>query len=42
MAELAMKQKCATVLALNKWDVAQTDLEDTKARVERKLRQRPR
>jgi GTPase len=41
VAELAMKQKCATVIALNKWDVTQTDLEDAKARVGRKLRQRP-
>jgi GTP-binding protein len=41
VAELAMKQKCATVIALNKWDIAQTDLEDAKARVARKLRQRP-
>jgi GTP-binding protein len=41
VAELAMKQKCATVIALNKWDVTRTDLEDAKARVTRKLRQRP-
>jgi GTP-binding protein len=41
VAELAMKQKCATVIALNKWDITQTDLEDAKARVVRKLRQRP-
>jgi GTPase len=41
VAELAMKKKCATVIALNKWDVTQTDLEDAKARVARKLRQRP-
>ncbi len=41
VAELAMKQKCATVISLNKWDVTQTDLEDAKARVARKLRQRP-
>jgi GTPase len=41
VAELAMKSKCATVIALNKWDVGQTDLEDAKARVARKLRQRP-
>jgi GTPase len=41
VAELAMKQKCATVIALNKWDITQTDLEDAKARVARKLRQRP-
>ncbi len=41
VAELAMKSKCATVIALNKWDVTGTDLEDAKARVARKLRQRP-
>jgi GTP-binding protein len=41
VAELAMKKKCATVMALNKWDVTDTDLEDAKARVARKLRQRP-
>jgi GTPase len=41
VAELAMKQKCATVLALNKWDITQTDLEDAKARVAKKVRQRP-
>jgi GTPase len=55
VAELAMKKKCATVIALNKWDrlvqapgsagragiASTTDLEDAKARVARKLRQRP-
>jgi GTP-binding protein len=41
VAEMAMQNKCATVLALNKWDVTQTDLEDAKARVAKKLRQRP-
>jgi GTP-binding protein len=41
VAELAMKEKCATVIALNKWDVTRTDLEDAKARVAKKLRQRP-
>ena len=41
VAEMAMKQKCATVIALNKWDITQTDLEDAKAKVARKLRQRP-
>jgi GTPase len=41
VAELAMKRKCATVVALNKWDVTRTDLEDAKARVSKKLRQRP-
>ncbi len=42
IAEMAMKQKCATVIALNKWDISDTDLEDATARVETKLRQRPR
>src|SRR5918998_4206272 len=42
VAELAMRKKCATIVALNKWDVGQTDLEDAKARVAQKLRQRPR
>jgi GTPase len=41
VAEMAMKKKCATVLALNKWDVTRTDLEDAKARAAGKLRQRP-
>jgi GTP-binding protein len=41
VAEMAMRKKCATLIALNKWDVTRTDLEDAKARVARKLRQRP-
>jgi GTP-binding protein len=41
VAEMAMQKRCATVIALNKWDVTRTDLEDAKARVARKLRQRP-
>jgi GTPase len=41
VAEMAMRQKCATVIALNKWDITKTDLEDAKAKVARKLRQRP-
>jgi GTP-binding protein len=41
IADLAMHQKCATVIALNKWDVTRTDLEDAKARIAQKLRQRP-
>jgi GTP-binding protein len=42
IADLAMHKHCATVLALNKWDVNDTDLDDVTARVTRKLRQRPR
>jgi GTP-binding protein len=41
VAELATKQKRATVIALNTWDITQTDLEAAKGRVARKLRQRP-
>jgi GTP-binding protein len=40
-AELAMSRECATLVALNKWDVGRTDLEDAKARAEMRLRQRP-
>ncbi|HZI91968.1 MAG TPA: ribosome biogenesis GTPase Der [Thermoleophilaceae bacterium] len=42
IADLAMHSKCATVVALNKWDETDTDLEDARARVNQKLRQRPR
>lgn len=42
IAEMAMKKNCATVIALNKWDVTDTDLEDARARLAQKLRQRPR
>jgi GTPase len=41
VAELAMRAGCATLLALNKWDVTATDVDDARARVERKLRLRP-
>ena len=41
VAELAMRSGCATVLALNKWDISRTDLDDAAARAERKLRLRP-
>ena len=32
IAELAMRSGCATIVALNKWDVAETDLDDARAR----------
>ncbi len=41
VAELAMKTGCATLVALNKWDIGRTDLEDATARLSRRLRQRP-
>ncbi len=41
VAEIAMRAGCATLLALNKWDVTATDIDDARARVGRKLRLRP-
>ena len=41
IAELAMRTGCATVVALNKWDIGETDLEDATARLGKRLRQRP-
>src|SRR3954468_13439525 len=41
VAELAMKAGCATLIALNKWDVTRTDIDDARARVAQKLRLRP-
>jgi GTP-binding protein len=41
VAELAMRAGCATLLALNKWDITETDIDDARARVGRKLRLRP-
>jgi GTPase len=43
VAELAMKSGCATALVLNKWDIAEeVDLDHERARVNKKLRLRPR
>jgi GTP-binding protein len=43
IAELAMKSGCATALVLNKWDIADdVDLDHERARVNQKLRLRPR
>jgi GTP-binding protein len=50
VADLAMKTGCATVIALNKWDLVTAaereegtalDLDDAKARIARRVRQRP-
>jgi GTP-binding protein len=41
VAQLAMRSGCATIVALNKWDVSRTDLEDATARLEKRLRLRP-
>src|SRR5215213_8995702 len=40
IADLAMHKHCATVMALNKWDINDTDLDFVKARIKNKLRQR--
>jgi GTP-binding protein len=43
IAELAMRSGCATALALNKWDIADSvDLDFERARAHQKLRLRPR
>jgi GTP-binding protein len=44
VAELAMQSGCATVIVLNKWDLAgdTVDLDHERARAKQKLRQRPR
>ncbi len=41
IGELAMKAGCATLVVLNKWDIVEVDLDDAKARLERRLRLRP-
>jgi GTPase len=41
IAEMAMKAGCATIMALNKWDIGDTDIDDARARVAVKLRLRP-
>ncbi len=41
IGELAMKSGCATLIGLNKWDIVEVDLDDAKARLNKRLRQRP-
>jgi GTP-binding protein len=41
VGELAMRTGCATLVALNKWDVGETELEEAKARIAKRIRQRP-
>jgi GTPase len=41
VAELAMRSGCATLVALNKWDIGEVDLDDAKARLAKRIRQRP-
>ena len=42
VADMAMRNRCATVVALNKWDATRTDREEASAKVRHRLRQRPR
>ncbi len=41
IAELAMRSGCATLVALNKWDIGQTELDNATGRLAKRLRQRP-
>ncbi len=41
ISEIAMKAGCATIVALNKWDISDTDLEFARARALSRLRLRP-
>ncbi|MGN6557805.1 MAG: ribosome biogenesis GTPase Der [Solirubrobacterales bacterium] len=41
VVETAMKAGCACLLAMNKWDIGETDIDDARARIERKSRLRP-
>jgi len=41
VGEVAMRAGCATMLVMNKWDITETDIDDTRARVSRKMRLRP-
>jgi len=41
IGEKAMKAGCATLVVLNKWDLTETDIDDARARIARKLRLRP-
>jgi GTP-binding protein len=41
VADAARKAQCATIVVLAKWDIAQVELEDVRARIRDRLRQRP-
>ncbi len=41
VGEVAMRAGCATMMVMNKWDITETDIDDTRARVHRKMRLRP-
>jgi GTPase len=41
VADVARKAQCATIAVLSKWDIAEIDIEDARARLAERLRQRP-
>jgi len=41
VADVARNAHCATLVVVNKWDIAQVGLEDVRPRLESRLRQRP-
>jgi GTP-binding protein len=41
VADVARKAHCATLVVVNKWDIAEVGLEDVRRRLEPRLRQRP-
>jgi GTP-binding protein len=41
VADEARKAGCATIVVVSKWDIVEIDLDDLRARINEKLRQRP-
>jgi GTP-binding protein len=41
VADVARRAQCATVVVLSKWDVTEMRIEEVRAEIERRLRQRP-
>jgi GTPase len=41
VADIARKAQCATLVVLSKWDIGSVGIEDVRARLESRLRQRP-
>ncbi len=41
VADVARKAQCSTIVALSKWDISETNLEDVRERLAVRLRQRP-
>jgi GTPase len=41
VADVARKAQCSTIAVLSKWDIAEVEIEDARARLAERLRQRP-